>query len=79
MDLKYILQDELVPGKWCAVKCDPSRLRDRQHGVDGLSTLLRFAIAGPFDSEAAAAEWFDGRQDVGGEHAQVRQVPVVSA
>lgn len=75
MDPQYIPVDELVPGKWYAVKYDPSHLPDRQHGDDGVSTLLRFAIAGPFESEAAAAEWFDEHQAFGGEHAHVRQVP----
>ena len=79
MDLQYIPLRELVPDKRYAVQYDPSRRPDRRGGDDGVSTLLRFALAGPFDSEAAAAGWCDEHQEFGGEHAHARQVPIGKA
>lgn len=59
MALNFIPEDELIPGKLYAVRYESSRVPSRLRGDTSVSTLLRFAIAGPFDSEAAAAEWFD--------------------
>ena len=78
MDSKYIPFVSLIPGKWYAIHCDPEIFSASPSLRMEDTVLLRCAVAGPFDSEILAADWFDQNPEHGGDHAHIRQVPEAS-